>query len=77
MAPVDPEAVDNRHLDALLLDYGAVRVPERGLAGRLRDYLVRVEPGSDDLLLGEADLALGSRRLTVGWFALERLGPVS
>ena len=77
VAAVDPEAADNRYLDALLLDYGAVPVPERGLAARLRDYLVRVEPGSDDLLLGQADLAIGSRRITVGWFALERLGPVS
>ena len=48
-----------------------------GVDPRLRDYLVRVEPGSDALLLGQADLAVGSRRITVGWFALERLGPVS
>jgi hypothetical protein len=72
---VDPEAVDNRHLQALLLDYGAVPEPEPGIAGRLRDYLVRVEPDSDDLLLGRADLAWGRRRLPVGWFVLERLEP--
>lgn len=74
---VDPEAVDNRHLRALLLDYGAVPEPEPGIAGRLRDYLVRVEPGSDDLLLGRADLAWGRRRVPVGWFVLERLEPAA
>jgi hypothetical protein len=73
---VEPDARDNRYLDALLLDYGAVPEPERGIAGRLRDYLVRVEPGSDELLLGQAFLAFGDRRVPVGWFALERLGPI-
>jgi len=73
---VDPEAIDNRYLDALLLDYGAGPEPERGIAGRLRDYLVRVEPGSDELLLGHALMAFGGRRVPVGWFALERLQPI-
>lgn len=73
---VDPEAPDNKYLDALLLDYGAVPEPEPGIAGRLRDYLVRVEPGSDALLLGQAFLAWGNRRVPVGWFALERLHPL-
>jgi hypothetical protein len=76
VAPVDPEAPDNRHLNALLLDYGAVPEPERGIAGRLRDYLVRVEPGSDDLLLGRAFAAVGRSRLQIGWFVLERLQPI-
>ena len=75
VAPVDPEAIDNRYLNALLLDYSAVPDPEPGVAGRLRDYLVRVIPSSDDLLLGRAFIALGSRRVPVGWFALERMGP--
>lgn len=60
----------------LLLDYGAVAEPEPGVARRLRDVLVRVDPDSDELLLGRAYLALGSRRLPVGWFVLEHLGPV-
>lgn len=59
----------------LLLDYGAATDPEPGVARRLRDVLVRVEPGSDDVLLGRAYLALGARRLPVGWFVLEHLGP--
>lgn len=74
VSDVDPEARDNRYLDALLLDYGAVPDPESGIAGRLRDYLVRVEPGSDALLLGRAYLAWRNTRIPVGWFALERLG---
>ena len=74
VSPVDPEAIDNRLLDALLLDYSAGPSPERGIAGHLRDYLVQVTPGADDLLLGQAFLAVGNRRMPVGWFALERLG---
>ena len=76
VAPVDPEALDNRYLNALFLDYGAVAEPERGIAGMLRDYLVRVEPGSDELLLGHAFAAVGRRRVPIGWFVLERLQPV-
>jgi hypothetical protein len=77
VAPADPEAVDNRYLHALLLDYGGVTTPEPGIAGRIRDYLVRVVPGSDELLLGHAFLAVGRARIAVGWFALERLAPLS
>ncbi len=37
---------------------------------------MRASPGSDDLLLGQAFLAVGSGRVPVGWFALERLRPI-
>lgn len=73
--PVEPESIDNRYLNALLLDYGDVAQPEPGVARRLRDYLVRVVPGSDDLLLGRAFLAVGRVRVPVGYFALECMGP--
>jgi hypothetical protein len=76
VAPVDPASVDNRYLHALLLDYGGVSTPESGIAGRIRDYLVRVVPGSDQLLLGHAFLVAGRARVAAGWFALERLAPV-
>jgi hypothetical protein len=58
----------------VLLDYGAPIHPGPGLARRLRDVLVRVDPGSDDLLLGRAYLALSTRWLPVGWFILDHLG---
>lgn len=70
--PVDPESVDNRYRNAVLFDYGAAPDPEPGIAARLRDYVVRVVPGSDDVLLGRAFLAAGRRRVPVGWFAIER-----
>ena len=76
VTPVDPAAADNRYLHALLLDYGAIASPESGIPGRLRDYLVRVVPDSDELLLGHAFLAAADARIPVGWFALERLGPI-
>ena len=59
----------------MCLDYG------RGGNGRLnpistlRDYLVRVVPGSDDLLLGKAFVAVGWPRVPVGYFLLERYRP--
>jgi hypothetical protein len=76
VGPPDAGSADDRYPGALLLDYGAVPEPERGIAGRLRDHLVRVSPGSDDLLLGRAYLAFGTRRVPVAWFVLERLQPV-
>ncbi len=70
---VDPAARDNHYLQALLLDYGAgggsMLDPARGI----RDYLVRVDPGSDELLLGRAFLALGPLRPSPTFFVLERL----
>ncbi|MGW5239280.1 hypothetical protein ACWEOW_10145 [Monashia sp. NPDC004114] len=77
VARVDATTTDTPHSNALLLDYGAVDAPEPGLARRLRDYVVRVSPGSDDLLLGHAFITLGNQRVPVGWFALERLQPIT
>ena len=69
---VDPEAIDSRYPNAVLFDYGAAPEPEPGVAARLRDYVVRVTSGSDELLLGRALTAVGRRRVPVGWFAIER-----
>ena len=71
---VDPESRDNAYLHALLLDYGR---GGNGLnpAGVLRDYLVRVERGSDDLLLGKAYVAVGPLRVPTSFFVLERQSP--
>jgi len=76
VAAVDA-TTDTRHGDALLLDYGAVDAPEPGLARRLRDYVVRVSPGSDELLLGHVFMTVGSKAVPVGWFVLERHQPIA
>jgi len=65
---VEPEAPDNRYLNALLLDYGSELNPPRDPTAVLRDYLVRTQSG---LLLGHAFVALGHRRIPIGYFVLE------
>jgi hypothetical protein len=69
---VDPRARDHWFLDALLLDYAQGPGPRWAPSRVLRDYLVRVEPGSDDLLLGAACIALGPARIPTSFFLLER-----
>jgi len=71
---VDPEAVDNRYLDALLLDYGPCAKGPLDPAGRLRDYLVAIEE-DHSLLLGHAFFAFGRCRVPATFFVLERLRP--
>jgi hypothetical protein len=73
VTPVRPEGPDNEVLGALLLDYGARSNPAWDPSRLLRDYLVRAEPGSDDLLIGQAYLAVGQRRVRIGHFVLEPL----
>jgi hypothetical protein len=72
VGPVDAESRDNRYLHAILFDYGRARASRRDPSRLLRDYVVRVEPGSDDLLLGKAYVALGPFRTPLGFFVLER-----
>ncbi len=67
-----PEARDNAYLHALLLDYGRGDNPLLDPSRVLRDYLVRVRPGSDDLLLGKATVALGTARIPTNYFVLQR-----
>ncbi len=71
--PVDARSRDNVYLNAVLLDYGKGPNPALDPSRTLRDYLVRVDPGSDLLLCGKAYLALGPARVPVGCFLLERL----
>jgi hypothetical protein len=74
--PVDPTARDNKYLHALLLDYGKGRNPRLDPSAGLRDYLVQVDAGDPDLLLGKAYFALGPLRLpTYSFFILERHQP--
>lgn len=73
---VDAGARDNAYLHALLLDYGRGGNFPLDPTARLRDYVVRVERGSDDLLLGKAYVALGPARIDVrSYFVLERRRP--
>lgn len=74
---VDPTSRDNAYLHAVLLDYGRGRNPLLDVTKGLRDYVVRVERGSDDLLLGKAYYALGPARVPAGFFLLERRRPSS
>lgn len=62
---------------ALLLDYGKGHNKPYDPSGLLRDYVVRIDPGSDDLLLGKAYLALGPVRVPVCFFLLERYRPIA
>jgi hypothetical protein len=78
--PVDATSRDNAYLNSVLLDYGrggnAIVDPTQ----TLRDYVVRVERGSDELLLGTAWVALGPLRRGVpggSFFVLERHKPTS
>lgn len=73
--PVDPATRDNAYLGSLLLDYGRGGNHDLDPTSRLRDYLVRVNRGSDELLLGKAFVAVGPLRVPVGFFVLERLRP--
>ena len=76
VAPVDPTAPDNRYLHALLLDYGQGKNPRLDASAGLRDYLVQVDAGDPDLLLGKAYYALGPVRVpTASFFILERHQP--
>lgn len=62
-----------RHPNALMLDYAAA--PENLFfdpSRVLKDYLVQVNPGSSDLLLGRAYLTLGPARVFSNFFILER-----
>jgi hypothetical protein len=72
VASVDSTARDNAYLHAVLLDYGKGNNPPLDPSAVLRDYLVRVDKRSDELLLGKAYLALGPTRVPCGYFVLER-----
>ena len=72
---VDPTSRDNAFLHALLLDYAQGGNFFADPTNTLRDYLVRVERGSDDLLLGKAYVAAGPARVPVSYFLLERHRP--
>jgi hypothetical protein len=75
VAPVDPTSRDNHYLHALLLDYGKGGNAAWDLTRGLRDYLVQIDAGNPDLLVGKAYAAIGPARVPVGYFVLERWRP--
>lgn len=74
--PADPDAADESRHRAVLLDYGRGGNARYDISRILRDYLVRVEPSSDDLLLGKAYFVAGGHRLASTYFLIERHRPV-
>jgi len=74
--PADPDTPDGRQHSTVLLDYGRGGNRAYDIACILRDYLVRVEPGSDDLLLGKAYFVVARTRLASSFFLIERYRPL-
>jgi hypothetical protein len=74
--PADP-AAGGEQSRAALLDYGRGGNGSYDPARLLRDYLVRVKPGSDDLLLGKAYMVVAGRRPWHSYFVIERFRPMS
>jgi hypothetical protein len=75
--PADPDAPDDRRHRAVLLDYGRGGNRAYDIARILRDYLVRVDPGSDDLLLGKAYFVVARAPLASSYFLIERYRPLA
>jgi hypothetical protein len=75
--PGEGGAGDHGPSHALFLDYGRGHNKWYELSRVLRDYLVRVDPGSDQLLLGKAYAVIGPLRIPVSFFLLERFRPIA
>jgi hypothetical protein len=75
--PASPSAPDERQRGAALLDYSRGGNRAYDISRILRDYLVRVEPGSDELLLGKAFFVVAGTRLTDSFFLIERYRPLA
>jgi len=70
--PANPDAPDGLRRGAALLDYSQGGNRAYDIARILRDYLVRVEPGSDELLLGKAFFVVAGTTLAHSYFLIER-----
>lgn len=75
--PARPDAPDHLRRSAALLDYGHGGNRAYDIANILRDYLVRVEPGSDELLLGRAFFVVAGTTLAHSYFLIERYRPLT
>lgn len=72
-----PDAPDALRRGAALLDYSHGGNRPYDIANILRDYLVRVEPGSDELLLGKAFFVVAGTPLAHSYFLIERYRPLT
>ena len=73
----DPAAPDEARHGAALLDYSRGGNRSYDIARILRDYLVRVDYGSDELLLGKAYFVVAGSRLAHSYFLIERYRPLA
>ena len=76
VSPKRQMGADDIHHNALLLDYGRGNNPFYEPAKLLRDFVVQVDPQNPDLFLGKAYIALGSKRVFVSFFVLERYNKI-
>jgi hypothetical protein len=74
--PPDAQATERERRGAALLDYGQGGNPRYDISRILRDYVVRLRPGSDDLLLGKAYFVVAGTRLAHSYFLIERYRPL-
>ena len=75
VVPVGANPRYDDYPNAVLLDYGSGRNKRIDPEGRIRDFLVQVDPTNPDLYLGKAFLDLGFGRVFSNFFVLERLRP--
>ena len=75
--PPNPDAPDDLRCSAALLDYSRGGNRAYDIARILRDYLVRVEPSSDELLLGKALFVVAGTTLAHSYFLIERYRPLT
>ena len=75
--PASPDAPEGLRRAAALLDYSQGGNRAYDIANILRDYLVRVEPGSDELLLGKAFFVVAGTTLAHSYFLIERYRPLA
>ena len=75
--PASPDAPDEQRRGTVFLDYSNGGNRAYDIARILRDYLVRVEPGSDELLLGKACFVVAGTTLAHSYFIIERYRPLT
>ena len=75
VVPVGPTPRYADSPTAVLLDYGSGRNKTIDPEGRIRDFLVQVDPKNPDLYLGKAYLDLFATRAFSNFFVLQRMRP--